>query len=319
MGKVLSKSGKTNKSGDNPVKDENPETLDSSIKETQQISPNSEALSEQKLTKTVGDSKGLDVEDEKKYVTNSKGESDQLLVKNLVSSKIENTDRKESSIPVKKLIELPKVREKLRDVIWTGKIIQEEGTDFWGIELNDGWQNIREDLVKLVKDEDLDTDDLETATNKAEEWKKELKSEWLEKLGSEAIDFFAPTGGFGLHISLGKILPEQMPECVVKGKAISFKYKSFSTVATNWKHPKIIPGQLKISHPKGDNYNPLLHCPTQWYLLEVEVEDFDFAFKLSPHVSIACYGLMYVPKADIERTYKGHSDYEYGKLPDEST
>jgi len=220
--------------------------------------------------------------------------------------------------PLKRFIKLPKLCEKLRDanVVWNGTIIQEKGTDFWAIKLHESWQNISNELVEIIKNEDVHKDVIERAANKAMMWKDLFASQWLESLGSEAIDFFEPQNILGLHISLGKLLPEVKPECIVEGKKINFSHRSYSTIETSWHHPLLIPGQRQVNHHKQQDAAPLMHCPTQWYFLDVNFTDFNFEFKFPPHISLACYGLKYVREEDVKRINDPKLKYEYGILSD---
>lgn len=80
---------------------------------------------------------------------------------------------------------------------------------------------------------------------------------------------------------------------------------------------------LPILHPgirtfkKG--HTKLMHCPTLWIFMDVDVKDFDYNFRYPPHVSLACYGLKNVPVEGVAKLHESlkaagcRGDYEYGK------
>jgi len=212
----------------------------------------------------------------------------------------------------KTVIEAPKFLERLSEIKCTGKVTLEEGTNFGMIILNDKWQKVQEELLELLRGEEIACreDFISQATSQANEWRNLLG---LIKCHS---GFFAPTSLAGLHISLGKINEEDKPDCVVEGKEVRFSINGFTTMPTMWSLPKIYPSQK--TKVMGDLV--LINCPTRWYFANVEVKNFDFPFKYPPHITLGCYGLMNVPRAAIREMNEslkeagsGCAEYEYGK------
>jgi len=112
-----------------------------------------------------------------------------------------------------------------------------------------------------------------------------------------------------MHISLGKFKPTDKPPCFVEDTVVSFSIEKFSTIPTNWPDPMLIPGQREFKLLDQAGQAILRHFATQWYFVDIVVNDFDFKFKMPPHISLACYGLMYVPEEKV----KVGKTYEYGK------
>jgi len=211
----------------------------------------------------------------------------------------------------KTVIEAPKLLERLSDIQCTGKVTLEEGTNFGMILLNDKWQEVQEELLELLRREEVACreDFINQATSQANEWRNLLG---LIKCQS---GFFTPVSLAGLHISLGKI-NEEKPDCVVEGKEVRFSISGFTTMPTLSALPKIYPSQKT----KVVEDLVLINCPTRWYFANVEVKDFDFPFKYPPHITLGCYGLMNVPRAAIREMNEslkeagsGCAEYEYGK------
>lgn len=246
----------------------------------------------------------IDLEDKKTGGVSSVGHGE-ISVAGPQNEKIEVSVREKPSQCSRKrfVINLPSVCEKLHSLNWTGTITHEKANKFWAIKMDQSWQDIQDELVEIVKKENVHKDFLENATSKAEGWKELLKSKWLDTLGSEAIGFFTPTSNSGMHVTLGKFETETKPDCLVEGKKVSLAYRSCSTIESNGKIPVIYPGQREVYHSNQEDYAPLMHCTTQWYLLDVEVMDFDFPFRWPPHITLAAYGLKYVPIAEAKKKW----------------
>jgi len=212
----------------------------------------------------------------------------------------------------KTVIEVPMLLDRLKELECSGKIILEAGSNFGMVVLDEKWQELQEDLMEVLSREKAAyrEDFISQASRKANEWGK------LLGLAQNQIGFFTPTSSAGLHISLGKIDEEEKPECVVEDKEVRFLIKGFTTMPSMFALPKIYPSQRTTV--VGDI--TLMNCPTRWYFINVEVEDFDFPFKYPPHITLGCYGLMNVPQAAVKEMHKslaevgsGCADYEYGK------
>jgi len=185
------------------------------------------------------------------------------------------------------VVEAPDFISKLRKLNSTGRIVMEEGTNFWYIKLDKNWQNLQDNLrVTLSNDSAFQrTEFVKQATDQV--------SKWAALLGLVAHQdgWFTPTSKAGVHITLGVFKPDDKPDGIYEGKEVDFTIKNLATVSNTDALPTINPGQQTFQ--KGNNI--LIHCPTRWYYMVVDVKDFDFDFKHPPHVSLACYGLINVP------------------------
>jgi len=118
-----------------------------------------------------------------------------------------------------------------------------------------------------------------------------------------------------MHITLGVFKPDDKPDCIVEGKKVKFSITGFKTMPYMNALPIIYPNQE--TSQIGDI--TLMHCPTRWFFMAVDVKNFDFDFKYPPHVSLACYGLKNVPQIAVSELHESlkaagaREDYEYGK------
>jgi len=227
-------------------------------------------------------------------------------IKELVSA----SERKQEFC--KTVIEVPKLLERLNEIKCTGNVTIEEGSNFGMIILNDKWQEVQEELLELLRSEEVACGEefISQARSQANQWG------YLLGLTKDQNGFFTPISLAGLHISLGKINVEEKPDCVVEGREVKFSIKGFTTMPTMWALPKIYPAQ----RTKVMDNTVLMNCPTRWYFANVEVQNFNFPFKYPPHVTVGCFGLMNVPQAAIREMNKslkeagsGCAEYEYGK------
>jgi len=227
---------------------------------------------------------------------------------------IEELKKAKESVPdqTKTVIEVPNLLEKLRKLKCTGTITLERGSNFWMIILDDNWQDqkLQDELLNAISYDKACRDDFITqADRKAKKWAS------LLGLRTESKGFFSPTNTAGLHISLGVIKPDEKPDCVVEGQKVNFSIISFTTMPITRALPPIYPAQRTTS--KGNI--TLMSCPTRYYWIDVNVEDFDFQFTYPPHVTLACYGLLKVPKAAVQEMHDSleaagyGSKYQYGK------
>jgi len=210
---------------------------------------------------------------------------------------------------VKIPLEVPKLREALGKLKCSGKIVCEEGTNFWHIKLDDTWQQNRGVLLEHLKNENeaKKKDFIDQADGMALKWGK------LLGLQDPSRGFFTPPGLAPLKISMGSIKPEEKLDHIIEGKEVSFTIQGVTTMASNWSLPVIFPTQLRDD-------SLVMNCPTRWYFVSVEMNDFVFKFKYPPHISLGCYGLKNVPKeavSEMNRILKeaGSKEvvYEYGK------
>lgn len=213
-------------------------------------------------------------------------------------------------ILTKIIIKVPKLSEELGLLKCSGTIVCEEKTGFWCIVLDDTWQQKRSVLLERLKNEEdaLRKEFIQQADDKATLWAN------LLGLRESPRGFFTPPGLAPLKISMGRIEPEEKPDHVTEGKKVSFTIKGVTTMSCNWSLPVIYPTQIR------DNKSTM-NCPTRWYFVNVEMNDFFFKFKYPPHISVGCYGLMNVPKeavSEMQSILKEASSqefvYEYGKV-----
>jgi len=232
-----------------------------------------------------------------------------------VRSKVEKKDNVNRDKLEKITIKLPNVLEELKKLSFTGTIMQEHENNFWVIRMNEDWQNKQEVLVEiLAMDLKENKDDAyNDSFNKA----RDLSKVWANQLSAKENShmkhgFFSPTSKVGFHISLGhfKTPNEPPPPCLVEGTVVSFSIEKFSTSATKRPRPTIVPGQRKFKLPNVAGEANLRHFATQWYQVDIVVNDFNFKFKFPPHISLACYGLMFAP----EKAAIVAENYQYGKI-----
>jgi len=235
-------------------------------------------------------------------------------------AEVEKKDNENIDKIQKITLQLPNILEVLRKLKCTGTIMKEDPNNFWVIKMNDEWQNKQEELVEIMQ-MDLKVND-SVAYNDSFDKADELARKWAKKLNIKEnsymkYGFFSPASEIGVHISLGKFEPADKPQCLIEGTVVSFSIGKFATFGTNWKRPTVIPGQREFKLPASGEA-VLRHFATQWYKVNVDVHDFDFKFKLPPHISLACYGLMYAPTEEALRwslrdTGSRENSYEYGK------
>lgn len=189
--------------------------------------------------------------------------------------------------PSKKVVEAPGFLSRLRKFNCIGRITREEGSNSWTIKLDKHWQDYQDSLRKDLSKEPAfqKTDLINPCVDQAKKWAA------LLGLEGHPHGWFTPTSKAGMHITLGVFEPEDRPVCISEGKTVKFSITNFSTMLDVRPLPMLNPGQLTFN--KDDLV--LIHCPTRWFYMEVDFQDFNFNFECSPHVSLACYGLKDVP------------------------
>jgi len=213
--------------------------------------------------------------------------------------------------PTRTIVGAPKLLNKLRKFNCTGRITMEKGTNFWMIILDKNWQD-RQDTLQIEFSNEpgfLKTEFID--------WGCDQGKKWADLMGLKGYSpgWFTPTSIAGMHISLGVFKPEDKPESLVEGKEVNFSITSFTTLPNVRSLPIFHPGIRTFK--KGDI--TLMHCPTLWIFMDVDVMDFDFNFKYPPHVSLACYGLKFVPLKAVTELHESlkaagcRGEYEYGK------
>jgi len=225
----------------------------------------------------------------------SASEKEDFIYKLAPPSKIK--EAYDTTIDYKKtVVEAPDFISKLRKLNSTGKIVMEEGTNFWYIKLDKKWQDLQDNLRVTLSNGSAyqRTEFVKQCTDQV--------SKWAALLGLVAHQdgWFTPLSKAGIHITLGVFKPDDKPDVIYEGKKVSFTIKNLVSVPNTDALPILYPGQRTFQ--KGNNI--LIHCPTRWWYVEVDVKDFDFDFKHSSHVSLACYGLINVPLKALKELHE---------------